>query len=151
MADQPTGGFITQAQSSGGAGGGTSTAPAVTSISETVPKETVDLINKAITQYDGFIKAYLKAGYLQEDFVYDSIYNNVKGFMNGEGFTERKITDTPTDALAITNRKFVTLNGATGSRPSAPVTGQFYYNTTTNKPEWYSGSQWRTPSVMLAA
>jgi len=151
MADQPTGGFITQAQTSGGSGGGTSNAPAVNATSDTVSKETVDLINKAIQQYDGFIKAYLKAGYLQEDFSYDTVFGYIKGFMNGEGFTARKITDTPTDALAITNRQFVTLNGATAGRPGSPVTGQFYYNTTTNKPEWYSGSQWRTPSVMLAA
>lgn len=34
-------------------------------------------------------------------------------------------------------------NGATASRPSSPVTGQQFYDTTLSKPIWWSGSNWR--------
>jgi len=36
----------------------------------------------------------------------------------------------------------LTLNGITGSRPLSPTTGQYYFDTTLNKPIWYNGSNW---------
>lgn len=44
-------------------------------------------------------------------------------------FTSRKLTDTPSDSLQVVNRKYVTLNGATASRPTASVIGQHYFDT----------------------
>lgn len=70
----------------------------------------------------------------------------VKKFMSGgEGFTARKITDTPTDALSIVNRKFVTLNGSVASRPTASVAviGQHYFASDTLIPMVYSTAGWR--------
>lgn len=58
------------------------------------------------------------------------------------GFTARKLTDTPTDALAVVNRKFVTLNGVTASRPTSSILGQFYFDTTLGYPVWWNGSTW---------
>lgn len=34
-------------------------------------------------------------------------------------------------------------NGATAGRPASPVTGQQFYDTTLNKPIWWSGANWR--------
>lgn len=59
-------------------------------------------------------------------------------------FTEKKITDTPTDALQVVNRKYVTLNGTSASRPTSSVMGQQYFDTTLasgrGKPVWWNGT-----------
>lgn len=40
------------------------------------------------------------------------------------------------------NTTIVIPNGATGARPSSPVRGQVYFDSTLGKPVWYSGSNW---------
>lgn len=59
-----------------------------------------------------------------------------------QGFTDRKVTDTPNDALSVVPRKFVTLNGATASRPLSSITGQRYFDTTVGYPVFWSGTHW---------
>lgn len=68
----------------------------------------------------------------------------VADYMKTSAFTTRKLTDTPTDALAIVNRRYVTQNGAESVRPTASVatTGQFYLSTDTNIPSWRTPSGW---------
>lgn len=61
------------------------------------------------------------------------------------GFTSRKLTDTPTDALSVVNRKFVTGNGSTASRPTSPILGQFFLDTSLSangKPIWFGPNGW---------
>lgn len=60
----------------------------------------------------------------------------VKKFLSNNGFTARKLTDTPTDALSTVNRKYVTLNGATADRPVTSIIGQRYFDTDLNQPVW---------------
>lgn len=69
----------------------------------------------------------------------------IKKFMQAEGFTSRKITDTPTEAFSLVNRKFVTANGVVASRPksSVAVVGQTYFATDTGIPMTYSAGGWR--------
>lgn len=55
------------------------------------------------------------------------------------GFTDRKLTDLPTDALQVTSRKFVTLNGTTANRPRGSILGQYYFDTTLGRPIWWDG------------
>ncbi len=55
-----------------------------------------------------------------------------------QAFSNRKLTDTPADAYQIVSRKYVTLNGTSSSRPTSSIIGQFYYDTTINKPIWWS-------------
>lgn len=43
------------------------------------------------------------------------------------GFTSRNLTDTPTDALATVNRKYVNMYGTT--RPASSVIGQHFFDT----------------------
>lgn len=66
----------------------------------------------------------------------------VRKYLASFSFTDRKVTDTPTDALMVVNRKYVNLNGATASRPTSSITGQFYFDTTLGQPVWWSGSTW---------
>ena len=66
----------------------------------------------------------------------------VREYLQSSAFTDRKLTDTPTDSLAVVNRKYVTLNGATASRPTGSVTGQQYLDTTIGRPIYWSGSTW---------
>lgn len=65
-------------------------------------------------------------------------------YMKGEGFTDRKITDTPTDALQVVNRKYVTLNGTT--RPTSSVVGQSFFDASLasgrGKPITWNGTGW---------
>lgn len=72
-----------------------------------------------------------------------TIIETIQEYLKSAGFNARKVTDTPTDALAVVNRQFVTLNGLTAARPAAPVTGQFYYDTTIGKPIWWNGTNWK--------
>ena len=139
-------GFVSQGQSSG-KGGGTFATPS----GDPAEQKMSELINKSIQKYDTELKKYLEKEYLTGEKPHQTILDTVTEYNAGYGFIDRKLTDTPTDALAVVNRKFVTLNGATASRPSGPVTGQFYFNTSTSKPEWYTGSAWTTPSVMVTA
>ena len=57
-----------------------------------------------------------------------------------DSFTARKVTDTPTDALSVVPRKYVTMNGNTASRPTSSVVGQFYLDTDLGMPVWWDGT-----------
>ena len=64
---------------------------------------------------------------------------------NITSFTDRKTTDTPTDAFALVNRRFATLSSNVGARPisSVAITGQHFFNITTNTPMVFDGNDWR--------
>jgi hypothetical protein len=66
----------------------------------------------------------------------------VRKWGSSSSFTNRKLTDTPTDALSVVNRKYVTLNGTTNSRPTSSILGQYYFDTTIGRPIWWNGSAW---------
>lgn len=81
----------------------------------------------------------------QAPLVKDDILNIIREYNKSTGFTDRKLTDTPTDALAVVNRNYVTLNGTTANRPPNPVTGQFYFDASlgaNGKPIWNNGTNW---------
>ena len=71
-------------------------------------------------------------------------FDVVKKFSESTGFTVSKITDTPTDALHVVNKKFVTANGSVASRISSSVAtvGRFYLDTNTNIPMWKVTAGW---------
>lgn len=56
------------------------------------------------------------------------------------GFTDRKLTDTPTDDLQVVPRKYVNLYGTTALRPKASVAsrGQQYFDTTIGRPVYFN-------------
>ena len=60
-------------------------------------------------------------------------------------FTDRKLTDTPTDALSLVNRRFVTLSSNIGARPvsSVAIVGQPFFDLTSSIPMTYSVGGWR--------
>lgn len=60
----------------------------------------------------------------------------VPELLKGSAFTDRKVTDTPTDNLSVVNRRYVTNNGTVASRPvsSVAVIGQPYLATDTGIP-----------------
>lgn len=66
-------------------------------------------------------------------------------YLQQQAFTQRKLTDTPTDSLQVVPRKFVTNNGAVADRPKSSVAtiGQPYYATDTFIPMTYSAQGWR--------
>lgn len=66
---------------------------------------------------------------------------------NYVGFTAKKVTDTPTDNLAVVNRKYVNLYGSIAGRPQVSVVGQQYFSTDLGYPifrnsnnAWVSGT-----------
>ena len=46
----------------------------------------------------------------------------IQKYQKSAGFSQRKLTDTPTDGLAVVNRNYVTANGT--ARPTSSVLGQ---------------------------
>lgn len=72
------------------------------------------------------------------------IDERIKQFLKTDGFTARKLTDTPTDNLSVVNRKYVNLHGTTASRPtsSVAVIGQRYFDTTIGRPLYFNGTTW---------
>lgn len=70
------------------------------------------------------------------------LQSELSTYLSGQAFTQRKLTDLPTDALQVVNRKYVTLNGVTASRPTGSVLGQFYFDTSLGYPVWWSGATW---------
>ena len=64
----------------------------------------------------------------------------VENYLQSTAFIDRKLTDTPTDNLMVVPRKYVTMNGTSALRPTASVVGQFYFDTSINKPVWWNGT-----------
>lgn len=69
----------------------------------------------------------------------------VPQMLKGSAFTDRKLTDMPTDSLQVVPRKYVTLNGLVASRPNSSVAtvGQPFFATDTGIPMTFSTSGWR--------
>ena len=74
----------------------------------------------------------------------EEVVDIIKEFDRGSGFTARQVTDTPTDALSVVNRKYTNLNGAVASRPvsSVATVGQKYFATDTNLLMTYNTTGW---------
>lgn len=53
----------------------------------------------------------------------------VSEYFKNQGFTQRKLTDTPTDDLQVVNRKYVNIFGSVAGRPQVSVVGQQYFAT----------------------
>lgn len=53
----------------------------------------------------------------------------IREYFTSFGFTDRKLTDTPSDANQVVPRKYVTMNGTSANRPRASVVGQQYFDT----------------------
>ena len=64
----------------------------------------------------------------------------VGDYLKSSAFQARKITDTPTDALSVVNRKYVNMSGVTANRPTGSILGQFYFDTTLGFPVYWNGS-----------
>lgn len=73
-----------------------------------------------------------------------SVLKIVKEYMKTSAFTDRKLTDMPTDSFQVVNRKYVNLNGTTSNRPTSSVVGQSYFDTSLasgkGQPIWYNGT-----------
>lgn len=80
-----------------------------------------------------------------KQFIKDTIKKEIPVYMKNAAFTDRKLTDTPTDSLSVVNRKYVTLNGLVANRPKSSVAtvGQTYYATDTGIPMTYTSEGWR--------
>lgn len=73
------------------------------------------------------------------------ILEAIRTYDKNQGFSDRKVTDTPTDALSLVNRRFVTLSSNLTARPvsSVAVVGQRFFDLTNNVPIWYTTAGWR--------
>lgn len=56
----------------------------------------------------------------------------------------KRIGDTPTDALQLVNKKYVNLSGLLSARPTSSVAGmgQQYFATDLGKPVFFNGTKW---------
>lgn len=67
----------------------------------------------------------------------------VAEYLKGAAFTDRKLTDTPTDKNQVVPRGYVTANGTTANRPTASVVGQSYLDTQIGLPVWWNGTNYQ--------
>lgn len=80
---------------------------------------------------------------MKEEQIKKLIEEEVRRQLSGGSFTVRKTTDTPTDSLSVVPRKYVTRNFTTALRPTTSVLGEFYFDTTVNKPVWWKGTNYQ--------
>ncbi len=81
----------------------------------------------------------------QEPMTPEDVVSVVKDYLQTAAFTDRKLTDYPTDDYMVVNRKYVTANGVFASRPAGAVIGQPYFATdlaTNGLASWYNGTNW---------
>ncbi len=64
----------------------------------------------------------------QETDFNQTVIHIVQQYMKSSAFSDRKLTDTPTDSLSVVNRAYVTMNGT--NRPTSSVIGQSFFDTT---------------------
>lgn len=83
---------------------------------------------------------------MEDSLTEDKIIQIVQTYLKTSAFTDRKLTDTPTDANQVVPRKYITNNGPSTARPTTSVIGQPYLDTTLasgrGKPIWYGPSGW---------
>jgi hypothetical protein len=76
----------------------------------------------------------------------EKVIKIVNEYQKGRSFTEEKLTDTPTEALSLVNRRYVNLNGTVANRPNSSVAiiGQRYFATdiASGTPITWSGTNW---------
>ncbi len=65
--------------------------------------------------------------------------------------TTPELIDLPNNQLATVNTDGVVLPKGTATRPASAVDGEFRYNTTTKKVEYYDGSTWFTLDTTISA
>ena len=77
----------------------------------------------------------------------------VPQILKGSAFTDRKLTDTPTDKNSVVPRGYVTNNGTVANRPKSSVAtvGQPYYASDIGVPLTYSTEGWRNGSGSICA
>ena len=80
---------------------------------------------------------------MKEEDIKKLIQEEVKIQLKGVLFSARKLTDTPTDALQVVPRKYVTRNSTTALRPTTSVLGEQYFDTTANLPSWWNGTNFQ--------
>ena len=84
---------------------------------------------------------------MQEDQLKKKIDERVKEIipeiLQSSAFTVRKLTDTPTDKNLVVPRGYVTRNSTTALRPTTSVLGEFYFDTSVNKPVWWNGTNYQ--------
>ena len=83
----------------------------------------------------------------------DEALKIVQNYNKTSAFTDRKLTDTPTDALSVVNRKYTNLNGTVANRPISSVAtiGQKYFATDTNILMTYNTAGWYNGSASIVA
>lgn len=79
---------------------------------------------------------------MKEEDIKKLIKEMIKQELKSGLFSARKLTDTPTDDLMVTPRRYVNLNGVTSSRPTSSIVGQQYFDITLGYPIYANGNNW---------
>lgn len=81
---------------------------------------------------------------MDNDALNKIIDERIKLQLKGQAFTDRKLTDTPTDNLQAVPRKYVNLNGPTANRPRSSVMAQHYFDTSLGNGKFitWNGTGW---------
>lgn len=83
----------------------------------------------------------------------DKIKKRLPEYLKTSAFTDRKLTDTPTDDLMVTPRKYVNMNGSVAGRPNSSIAtiGQRYFASDTKILMTYDGTNWYNGAASIVA
>lgn len=70
------------------------------------------------------------------------IRTEIENYNKSAAFSDRKVTDSPTDDFSVVSRKYVNMNGTTSQRPPSPIIGQQFFDKTLGYPIYWSGASW---------
>lgn len=62
-----------------------------------------------------------------EKLIEEKFKRLVPDYLESKAFTQRKLSDTPTDNLQVVPRKYVNMNGSIASAPIGSIIGQQYF------------------------
>lgn len=73
------------------------------------------------------------------------VKKGISAYLQASGFSDRKLTDTPLDALQVVPRKYVNISSNLSARPAsvAATLGQRFYATDIAVPLVFDGTNWR--------
>jgi hypothetical protein len=81
-----------------------------------------------------------------EKITKEKVIEWVQEYLKSNAFTDRKLTDTPTDKNQIAPRGYITRSFTTANRPTTSVLGESYFDLTAHRTATWNGTNYQDPA-----